>query len=387
VTFLADLTVAIAAAAVAGIVAARLRLNPILGYLAAGVVIGPFTPGYVARGETLNTLATLGLIFLLFSLGLGFSFDEVRRLGVKALLGNGLATAFVAGSAALGGYLIGLAHPITIALAMAVSSTAVGAALLKTWDVEGERVGRFALAQLIVQDLAAVALLVLVTAPESELSISGILAPVLKAIAFVGIALVLGATLIQSIVRRVIAHAPPELLFIAFAALALVAAWLGYLAGLSFEFGAFVAGAVISEAAGSMKVASVVAPFRALFVALFFVSVGMILDPRVMAGQVAALVALGFGLIVVRVVAWAALARVSGFAFGGAVLVGVAMTSFGEFNVVLVDEALAAKRLGAPESQLLLAVTFLSIVVVVVLGPLVAARFRAAVEDVKGRDA
>jgi CPA2 family monovalent cation:H+ antiporter-2 len=364
------LTVAVAAAALASVLAVRLKLHPILGYLAAGILIGPFTPGYVARGETLSTLATLGLIFLLFSLGLGFSFAEVRRLGVVPLAGNAVATTIAAAAAGLGAHLLGLPHPITIGLTMAVSSTAVGAALLERWQAGRTLLARFTIAQLVVQDLVSVALLVLVTAPASSLSVSGVVVPVLKAIGFVAVALVAGATLLQRLVRRIIARASSEGLFIAFAALALVSAWIGYLAGLSFEFGAFVAGAVISEAAGSMIVASVVEPFRALFVALFFVSIGMVLDPRSMAGGWVAIFAFGLALVVVRLAAWSALARIAGMLAGSAFLAGIAMTAFGEFNVVLVDGALAAKRLTPPEGQLLLGITFLSIVVAIVLGPL-----------------
>jgi CPA2 family monovalent cation:H+ antiporter-2 len=377
--FLADLTVALLAAAIGGLLAGRLRLNPILGYLAAGILIGPFTPGYVARAETLSTLATLGLIFLLFSLGLGFSFHEIRTLGPRALLGNGAVMVLLTAVAALGARLAGAVHPLTMALTTTVSSTAVGAALLREWDVEERPPGRYALAQQVVQDLAAVALLVVTTTPAASLSVLGVLFPVLKAVAFVGIALVLGATVLPRVVQRILARASTETLFAAFAALALVAAWLGELVGLSFEFGAFVAGAVISEAAGSRMISSVVAPFRALFVALFFVSVGMLLDPRALAAHWPAVVGLGVAFVIVRGVAWGALARIGGMALGGAILVGIAMTSLGEFNVVLVNAALGAHRIDAGESQTLLGITFFTIVVTVVAGPF-ARRFRDAAE-------
>lgn len=377
VDFLADLTVALAIAALGGLVATWLRLKPILGYLAAGILIGPFTPGYVARAETLGTLATLGLIFLLFSLGLGFSFEEIRTLGTRALIGNGAVMTFVTLVAALGAKLAGAGHPITAALTTTVSSTAVGAALLRDWGVEQERPGHYALAQQVVQDLVAVALLVVTTTPPTSLTVLGVLIPVLKATAFVAVALVLGATVLFRIVRRVLAHAAADTLTAVFAAFALVAAWLGQLVGLSFEFGAFVAGAVISEAAGSRMIASVVAPFRALFIALFFVSVGMLLDPRSLAVRWPAIVGLGVTLALVRFIAWGVLARYSGMALGGAILVGAAMTSLGEFNVVLVNESLQAHRIDPAESQLLLGITFLTIVLTVVAGPF-AGRFRDA---------
>ncbi len=369
VAFLADLTVALAAAAIGGGLAARLRLNPILGYLAAGIAIGPFTPGYVAHGDVLETLATLGLIFLLFSLGLGFSFPELRSLGVLPLLGNVVVMMLLGALAAGGAHLAGYPHPLTIALVTVVSSTAVGAALLRGWDAEGSRIGRFTLAQLVAQDLVSVALIVIVTAPASALSPAGILVPVLKAVGFVAVALVVGATVLSRFVQRTVAHAESDLMAPAFAGLALVAAWLGYAAGLSFEFGAFVAGAVISEAAGSSVVATVVAPFRAVFVALFFVSVGMLLDPVSVAALALPIAALGVVLIAARVLMWGALARISGLAAGAALLTGLAMASLGEFNVVLIDGAAHAQRLTGTERQLLLGITLLSIIVTVVIGP------------------
>jgi monovalent cation:H+ antiporter-2, CPA2 family len=221
--FLADLTVALAAAVTGGAIASRFRVNPIIGYLFAGVVIGPFTPGYVAHGDTLDTLATIGLIFLLFSLGLGFSLREIRTLGNVALVGNAVVMVAVAAVAALGATLFRLPHPFTLGLITAVSSTAVGAALLRAWNVENARAGRFALAQLIVQDFVAVALLVIATAPATALSPLGIALPVLKALGFTAVALILGATVLARLVQHILRGVAADTLFPVFAAFALVA--------------------------------------------------------------------------------------------------------------------------------------------------------------------
>ncbi len=367
--FLADLTIALTLAMGFGAVAARLHLNPILGYLAAGIAIGPATPGYVARSDALDTMATLGLIFLLFSIGLGFSFAEIVELGPVQLAGNLVVMALVAGVAAECATLAHLAHPLTLGLITAVSSTAVGAALLRGWNVEGEVAGRFAVAQLVVQDLVAVALLVLTSVPPSQLGAAAVGIAAAKTIGFVAIALVLGATVLHHFVRRALARAHADSLVGLFSALALGAAWLAYLAGLGFEFGAFVAGAVISEAAGSRMVATVVAPFRALFVALFFVSIGMLLDTHFFAAHWIAIVATGVVFAAIRAFAWGVLARIGGLALGGAALAGLAMTSLGEFNIVLADEARNAHRIASDEAQLLLGVSLVTIVVSVVLGP------------------
>jgi len=369
--FLADLTVALAAAVIGGAIAARLKVNPIIGYLLAGVAIGPFTPGYVAHSDTLNTLATIGLIFLLFSLGLGFSFHEIKTLGNVAPIGNIVVMAAITGIAAGGAGLAHLPHPFTIGMITAVSSTAVGAALLRAWNVENALAGRFALAQLIVQDFVAVALLVIVTAPATALSFTGIAFPVVKALGFTAVALLLGATILARAVKQILSKVETESLFPVFGGFALVAAWLGNLAGLSFEFGAFVAGAVISEAAGSRMVISVVAPFRSLFVALFFVSVGMLLDPKAILASWQLVFAGGAIFIVLRFLAWGALSRMRGLPLGAAALAALTMTALGEFNVVLVNEARAAHRIDVTEAQIILGVMMLSIVASIALAPLV----------------
>jgi CPA2 family monovalent cation:H+ antiporter-2 len=124
--FLADLTVALVAAGLAGAAARRLRLNPVVGYLIAGSVIGPFSPGYIARSGTIEALAELGLIFLLFSLGLGFSPREFRTIGTLALVGNLVLIGRFGGIACAVAVLARLPHPITLAATLVLSSTAVG---------------------------------------------------------------------------------------------------------------------------------------------------------------------------------------------------------------------------------------------------------------------
>lgn len=360
-----------------GLVAERLRMSAIVGYLVAGILIGRFTPGYVASVQNVATLAQLGLIFLLFSIGLGFSFDEVKRLGARAIGGNVAVMVLVTIAAAIACIALSFQHPWTAAVVTCVSSTAVAVTLLRAWGIESSVPGRFTIAQQIVQDLIAVALLVVATAPAQELSAFGIIVPLLKAALFVAVALVLGATVLHTFVRRAVLHASSDVLFGIFSALALVAAWLGYIAGLSFEFGAFVAGAVISEAAGSAVIASVVAPFRSLFVTLFFVSVGMLIDVSFFASHWIAIIAAGVALVAVRCGLWFGLARLNAMTTIGALFAGVGMASLGEFNVVLITEAQHVSRLSGPEAQILLDVTFVTMIACVVPGPWLA-RFRAA---------
>src|SRR5262249_48382993 len=144
--FIADLTIAVVAAALGGFLAGQLRLSPILGYLAAGIALGPFTPGYTVQSHAIQDVSELGLIFLLFSIGLGFSLGELRAIGALPLVGNAvLIVFFVAG---LGGVaaLAHLPNPITLALIMTLSSTAIGVALLRQWDLSDSPLGRLVVA-------------------------------------------------------------------------------------------------------------------------------------------------------------------------------------------------------------------------------------------------
>lgn len=360
-TFVADVTVALIAGSIAGAAARTLRITPIVGYLLAGVVVGPFTPGYITHGNSLSGLAELGLIFLLFSLGLGFSLRDLAQAGVVAVAANVIAMAAAACAIWFVAARLGMVHPITLALAFTVSSTAVGAALLQGLGVLDLRAGRIALSFLITQDLIAVMVLVIISTPANELTIAGVGIPLVKAVVFVAIALVLGATVLHRLYIVALQRANSELLVVIFSAIALAAAWIGHAAGLTFEFGAFVAGAVTSEAAGSRMVENVVRPFRQLFVMIFFVSMGTLVDVGGAFQHWPALVAIVAVAVIVRGILWAGAARSVKLGPGSALAFGIALLPMGEFNIVLGNASYAAGRLDRLEMALLESTAVLSI--------------------------
>jgi CPA2 family monovalent cation:H+ antiporter-2 len=372
--FLADLTVALVVAGALGAVARALRVTPILGYVLAGIAIGPFTPGYHAADASLSGLGELGLILLLFSLGLGFSVRELQHLGIVPIAGNVALMAIFGIAAWALGTVVHFSHPITLALAFTLSSTAIGVALLQTFGLLNKRPGHAVVALLVMQDLLAVLMLVITTTPAQQLTPGGAVLPLLKAALFVIVALVLGATVLHRIVFRALRRAPTEAMIAFCTAVALVAAWLGHLAGLSFEFGAFVAGAVTSEAAGSRIVQSIVAPFRELFVMLFFVSIGTLVDVGTFATSWPAILILGGGLVVLRFGGWYALSRFVHQRTGTAIAIGIALIPLGEFNVVLANDSFLAHRLNALEYGTAIGATLLSIVVAAIATRIVAPR-------------
>lgn len=365
--FVADVTVALIAGSLAGAGARALRITPIVGYLLAGVLIGPFTPGYVATGSSLSGLAELGLIFLLFSLGLGFSLRDLVEAGPAAIAGNLVAMAGTAAAVWFAASKLGMIHPVTLALACTVSSTAVGAALLQALGVLELRVGRVALSFLIAQDLIAVIVLVIISTPASALTIAGIGIPLVRTIVFVAVALVLGATLLHRLFVVTLERASSEMLVVIFSAIALAAAWIGHIAGLTFEFGAFVAGAVTSEAAGSRMVENIVRPFRQLFVMLFFVSMGTLVDLSAALVRWPVLLAIVGAAVIVRIVLWDGAARMARLQSGSALILGIALLPMGEFNIVLGNASFIAGRLNRLEMALLVAGSMVTIALAALL--------------------
>ena len=236
---------------------------------------------------------------------------------------------FAAAAWALGVF-FGFAHPITLGLAFTLSSTAIGVALLQGFGLLDKRAGHAAVALLVAQDLVAILILVVTTTPAQTLTPIGAAVPLLKAGIFVTVALVLGATVLHRIVIGFLRRAPADAMVAFCTAVALVAAWVGHVAGLSFEFGAFVAGAVTSEARGSRMVQSIVAPFRELFVMLFFVSIGTLVDVRTVLLYWPAILTIGIVLAIIRFVSWYGLSRLTQQPTGTALALGIALLPLGE---------------------------------------------------------
>ena len=361
VVFLADLTATLVAASVLGALARKVGVTPILGYVVAGIAIGPFTPGYHTTSGLLSGLSELGLILLLFSLGLGFSVADLRRISVVPMAGNVVLMSLFCLAAFGLGKLFGFQHPLTLGLTFTLSSTAIGVALLKIFGLLNRRQGHVAVALLVAQDLIAVLILVVSSTPAADLTPAGALIPLLKAGAFVAAALLVGGTILHRVVVTFLRRAPADALIAFCTSVALVAAWLGHAAGLSFELGAFVAGAVTSEAAGSRMVESVVAPFRELFIMIFFVSIGTFVDVGAVVTHWQAIVAIGLALAVARWLGWYGLSLLGGQPSGTAVAMGIAFLPLGEFHVVLANHSFAAHRLDSGEYATVIGATLVTV--------------------------
>jgi CPA2 family monovalent cation:H+ antiporter-2 len=363
--FVLDIGVAVGLALVGGLVATRLGLPALVGYLLAGVVIGPFTPGFVGDQERIGALAELGIVLLLFTLGVQFSVREIREVGRVALVGASIQVVTTTLIAALAALLLGvaIAPAIVVGAALSISSTLVMVKVISARGEEQAVHARVAVGWTAVQDLLTVFLIVALPALVGAEPLLPLAAALLKAAIFLVLAYVVGTRLLPGLLLRVARLGSSELFLLTVIAVALIAAlFSSAIFGLSLALGAFVAGVIVSESDIAHQAAAEVMPFRDLFAVLFFVSVGMLLDPTTLPAS--ALLVLVLILVVVpgKWLVTTLLGRLMGLPARSAVLVGGSLAHAGEFTFVLGREALAVGAVAAAEYQALLGATAASIV-------------------------
>ena len=298
-----DIAIALALAFGCGLVAHQLRLSPIIGYLIAGLLISPYTSGYDADLDTMQQLAELGVIFLMFGVGLHFNTSDlldVKGIAIPGALIQIVAATGIGMGVALA-FGLGAREGVVLGLSLSVASTVVLVRALDQRDGVGSVHGRVAVGWLIVEDLATVFFLVLIPlmAPDAEGNVlldAGI--AVAKAAVFIAIMLVIGARVVPRLLSLVAHTGSRELFILAVVAGALGIATSAMAFGLSVALGAFVAGVVVSDTETSHQAAADVLPFRDAFAVLFFVSVGMLLDVGLLLDHLGLLLA-AVGLVLV----------------------------------------------------------------------------------------
>ena len=334
-----DIALILVAALLGGLVARRLGLPLILGYIVAGVAVGPNTGGpTVSSVHDIELLAEIGVALLLFTIGLHFSLDELVPVRRVALFGTAaqmaLTIAFGYGLGRLLGF--GWQEAAWFGALLSLSSTAVVLKSLSEQGVMGTLSSRVIIGMLVAQDLAVVPLIIVL--PElgslgqglSELGVAA-----LRAAAFVAVMVVFGRRVLPWLMARVAAWNSRELFLISVVAIGLGVGYATYLFGLSFAFGAFVAGLVLSQSDYSHQALADVEPLRDVFAMLFFVSVGMLLDPAFLiqnAGTVALVVALVFA---VKGLVFAGVVRAFGYGNIIPFAVGLGLFQVGEFSFVI----------------------------------------------------
>ena len=378
---IATIVVGLTLAFVFGVVAHRLRISPLVGYLLPGVAVGPFTPGFVADQGLANELAEIGVILLMFGVGLHFSLKDL--LAVRAIAVPGaivqIAVATVLGMA------LGLAVGWTIAgsfvfgLALSVASTVVLLrALQERRLIETDR-GRIAVGWLIVEDLAMVLALVLLpalaeiltggTASGSGLAamsgqgLVGILALTIgKVAAFVALMLLVGRRAIPWLLHYIAHTGSRELFRLAVLTIALgVAFGAATLFGVSFALGAFFAGMILSESPLSQRAAAETLPLRDAFAVLFFVSVGMLFNPSIVLSEPLLLVATLAIILIGKSIAAFVIVRAFGHPTSTALTISASLAQIGEFSFILAALGADLGLLNGTGRDLILAGAILSI--------------------------
>ncbi|MBB5746027.1 cation:proton antiporter [Brevundimonas variabilis] len=355
-----------------GMLANRLKLSPLVGYLVAGVVVGPFTPGYTADTELAPQLAEVGVILLMFGVGLHFSpadLMKVRKVAIPgALVQISVATVLGWGLGRLLG--MGDLEAALMGFALSVASTVVLLrALEERKQVKGE-IGRIAVGWLIVEDLViviALVLLPLIVIQPGESLTAGELAgsiglTLVKVAAFVGLMLVVGGRVLPWLLVRIAHTRSRELFTLGVLAIALGIAWIAYAVfGASFALGAFVAGLVLNGTPLGHNAAERSLPLRDAFAVLFFVSVGMLFDPTILIRD--PLAVLGVLGIVIIGKSLAALAITFAFRLTRetSLTVAASLAQIGEFSFILAALGVSLGAMRQETHDLILAAALLSI--------------------------
>jgi CPA2 family monovalent cation:H+ antiporter-2 len=371
---IATVVAGLVVAFIMGAIAHRLRVSPIAGYLVAGVLVGPFTPGFVADASLANELAEIGVILLMFGVGLHFSLRDlmsVRAIAIPgALVQIGAAMAMGVALALVMGW--GLAAGLVFGLALSVASTVVLLRALQTRNlVETER-GRIAVGWLIVEDLAMVLALVLLPVlaqvandPEGDavaVLLTSLAGVSLKVAGFVALMLLVGRRVIPATLHWVAHTGSRELFRLAVLAIALGVAFGAALAfDVSFALGAFFAGMILGETQLSRRAAEETLPLRDAFAVLFFVSVGMLFNPSVVIEQPLPLLATVAIIVVGKSAAAFVIVRAFGHSHQKALTIAASLAQIGEFSFILAALGVSLNLLPPEGRDLILAGAIISI--------------------------
>ncbi len=361
-----NLSVAVLAAFLAGLVAQRCGLPVILGYLLAGIAIGPFSPLLRADQHDVQVLAEIGVMFLLFAVGAEFSLRELRHLGRIVVIGGIGQILLTMSLGPLIGRALGLSFTqgILLGALIALSSTVVVIKVLMSRGELQALHGRIALGILILQDIAVVPMVVILPALAAggENLVFDLLLLAGKAAAVCLGAYFIGARVAHWLLTHIAQGESRELLILAVVALALGTAFVTQFVGLSLAFGAFLAGLVVAESELRTQVVAEVVPLRDLFASLFFVSVGMLLDPVWLwhnLGAVGiALTAAVLGKIAILMILLLALRVPAHAAVRGALSLG----QVGEFSFVLAQISVSAGALPTAIFNLAISTALISII-------------------------
>lgn len=381
-----------------GIIANKIRISPLIGYLLAGVIVGPYTPGYVADQGLSHEISEIGVMLLMFGVGLHFSLKDllsVKNIAIPgALVQIGVATLMGLGLAVWLGWSIGTG--IVFGLALSVASTVVLLRALEERNLVDTQRGRIAVGWLIVEDIVMVLALVLLPALASALGGDAETAPsmmeiaftlgvtLLKVSAFVAVMLIFGRRFIPWLLEKTAASGSRELFTLAVLAIALgVAYGSSTLFGVSFALGAFFAGMILNESELSHQAAEDSLPLRDAFAVLFFVSVGMLFNPSILVEAPLAVLATVLIIVLGKSLAAYLIVIAFGRSRSTALTISASLAQIGEFSFILATLGISIGLLNDEARDLILAGAILSILlnpVMFLMGKILATKASAKKE-------
>lgn len=362
----ADIVIIVVAALFGALVAQRVKQPLILGYIVAGVVVGPYTGGVtVGDIHEIELLAEIGVALLLFALGLEFSISELKSVRNIALFGTPVQIVLTIGLGFFLGRYLGFSsvHALWFGALISLSSTMVTLKTLMSRGLVGTLSSRVMIGMLIIQDLAVIPMMIILpqlSNPEAGLPILAM--AIVKSVVFLALMFYLGRKLLPWLMEHVAQWDSRELFILSITAIGLGIGYATYLFGLSFAFGAFVAGMVLSESDYGHQALSDIIPLRDIFGLLFFTSVGMLLDPVYLFENWVKILSLCIGIAVFKGSIFSVLARLFRYVNIVPIAVGLGLFQVGEFAFVLARLGLETKSIDQGMYSLVLAVSVLSMV-------------------------
>ncbi|CAN5732511.1 N/A [soil metagenome] len=361
-----DLVLVLGIALIGGFVARRLHQPVVLGYVIAGILLGPNTPLFKPDRVQVDLLASIGVAFLMFALGVEFSLTELSRVRRAALIGGGLQVPVTIGLGAIAGQLAGWSWQASVLLGggFALSSSIFALTLLvRRGEIDAPH-GKVTMGLMVFQDLALIpmiALLPVLSGDSDDLASTLITSLLIAAVALAAVVF-LGTRIVPRLLFMVAKSASKELFLITIVVIALGTALASERAGLSLALGAFLAGLVVSESEFDREVLSEIAPLRDLFSTLFFVAIGMLLVPRDIWNNILLVTGLIGLLIVGKIIITTGSFLIAGVNARTAVLSAVVVAQMGEFSFVLAGEGLHESIITSEQYGLILAVAVGSII-------------------------
>ena len=365
--FLRDAVAILGAAVAVVLLAAPLRIPPVVGFLVTGLAIGPSGLGWVKDVERVEVFAEIGVVLLLFAIGLELDIGELRELGRPFFVAGSVQCALTAAAFAAIAALAGEAPrpAVFVGLVVSLSSTAV---VLKRFEARrelGTPQGKVSLGVLLFQDLLIVPIIVLVPVLAGAVAASA----QTLAVRFGGALVVIGAVFFLAriamplLLRRVVALRSREVFVLGALVVCLAMAWFTHSLGFSLALGAFLAGLIVSESEYSHQIVADIAPFRDLFSSIFFVSVGMLVDLSFAATHLPAIAGVAVAMVAAKALIAAAAVRLAGYPLRIAIIVGLALAQIGEFSFLLMEVGRSYGLLEGERFQLLLSASVLTIAV------------------------